>query len=62
MSESETGPTLLAMLLDDYYQRNFQPPVVEDEPDVPLPDSRGESESDRKRSGRKRSGGQRRDN
>jgi ATP-dependent RNA helicase DeaD len=60
MGESETGPTLLAMLLDDYYQRNFQPPVVEEEPDVPLPDSRGESESDRKRSGRKRSGGQRR--
>jgi ATP-dependent RNA helicase DeaD len=61
MSESETGSTLLAMLLDDYYQQNFQPPVVAEEPDIPFPqDERGQSEGDRKRSGRKRSGSSRR--
>jgi ATP-dependent RNA helicase DeaD len=61
MSESETGSTLLAMLLDDYYQQNFQPPVVAEEPDIPLPqDERGQAEGDRKRSGRKRSGSSRR--
>jgi ATP-dependent RNA helicase DeaD len=60
MSESETGRTLLAMLLDDYYQQNFQPPVVEEEPDIPLPDQKDQAEGDRKRSGRKRSGSRRR--
>ncbi|MEN4100872.1 MAG: DEAD/DEAH box helicase, partial [Anaerolineaceae bacterium] len=37
MSESETGRTLLAMLLDDYYQLNFQPPTVEEEPAETIP-------------------------
>jgi ATP-dependent RNA helicase DeaD len=61
MSESETGSTLLAMLLDDYYQQNFQPPIVAEEPDIPLPqDEKGQAEGDRKRSGRKRSGSSRR--
>jgi hypothetical protein len=61
MSESETGSTLLAMLLDDYYQQNFQPPIVAEEPDIPFPqDERGQAEGDRKRSGRKRSGSSRR--
>jgi ATP-dependent RNA helicase DeaD len=61
MSESETGTTLMAMLLDDYYQQNFQPPIVAEEPDVPLPDQQKRPpEDDRKRSGRKRSGGNRR--
>jgi ATP-dependent RNA helicase DeaD len=60
MSEGETGRTLLAMLLDDYYQQNFQPPVVEDEPDIPLPSEKARPDGDRKQSGRKRSGGRRR--
>jgi ATP-dependent RNA helicase DeaD len=57
MSESETGRTLLAMLLDDYYQLNFQPPVVEEQPEVPMPEDKPQ-EGERKR--RKRSGSRRR--
>jgi ATP-dependent RNA helicase DeaD len=61
MSESETGSTLLAMLLDDYYQQNFQPPIVAEEPDIPFPtEQRGSSDTERKHSGRKRSGSNRR--
>ncbi|HSV85026.1 MAG TPA: hypothetical protein VLH85_00530, partial [Levilinea sp.] len=59
MSESETGRTLLAMLLDDYYQLNFQPPIVEEEPADTIPAEKLSPTG--KRSSRKRSRGRRPD-